>query len=167
MKLASGSNYRHITLMPPQFLNAMRTPKHTAAMPPLCAAPIYRDTSSASADVPPTVHVAPGTTQAPVKFDDLPRDMRRRLGSNECTENPLSDKTMSANKTPILSASDRIIRLPELLAILQISRTVVYDLQKKKILPHSVSITGGRAVGWKLSDIDRYLASLSKEARDD
>ncbi|CAE6695804.1 hypothetical protein R69619_00473 [Paraburkholderia nemoris] len=163
MKLASGSNYRHITPMPSQFLNAMRTPKHTAVTPPVCAAPIYRDANSASADVPPTINVVSGTAQTPVKFDDLPRDMRRRTNSNERPKNPMSDKNMAASKTPTLSASDRIIRLPELLAILQISRTTAYDLQKKKILPHSVSLGGGRAMGWKLSDIDRYLASLGAE----
>ena len=166
MKLASGNSYRHITSMPSQFLNAMRTPKHTAATPPLCAAPIYHDASAASAEVSPTINVVPGTTQSPVTFDDLPRGMRRHLGSNERTASPATAERMTANKAPITAIADRIIRLPELLAILQISRTTAYDLQKKKILPHSVSL-GGRAVGWKMSDIERFVASLGAEARDD
>lgn len=97
--------------------------------------------------------------------------MRRRLALDSSASTPATAATESVAQTahaPILPASDRIIRLPELLAILQISRTTAYELQKKKILPQSVSITGGgRAMGWKLSDIDRYLASLSKEGRDD
>lgn len=52
------------------------------------------------------------------------------------------------------------------MAILQISRTVVYELQKKGVLPHSVRI-GARSVGWKLSEIENFVASLGTEARDE
>jgi predicted DNA-binding transcriptional regulator AlpA len=110
--------------------------------------------------------VVSGTPKAPVKFDDLPRGMRRHLGSSERTTSPATAERMTANKAPTTAISDRIIRLPELLVILQISRTTAYELQKKNILPHSVSITGGRAVGWKLSDIERFVASLGAEVRD-
>ncbi|WP_281663541.1 helix-turn-helix transcriptional regulator [Paraburkholderia fungorum] len=74
----------------------------------------------------------------------------------------------AAHKTtaPVTQTSDRIVRLPELLATFQISRTTAYAWQKTGLLPRSVAL-GPRARGWKLSDIERFLASLGTEARDD
>ncbi|WP_080435420.1 helix-turn-helix transcriptional regulator [Burkholderia ubonensis] len=96
------------------------------------------------------------------KSSEVPRRLRNRTAHDASTAHLESGERATVNAK---LACDRIVRLPELMAILQISRTVVYELQKKGVLPHSVRI-GSRSVGWKLSEIERFLASLGTEVGD-
>ncbi|WP_233846320.1 helix-turn-helix transcriptional regulator [Paraburkholderia sp. HD33-4] len=106
------------------------------------------------------------TINSRVTTDDFLPKVRRQLKIRESVSPAGASETTSANSRLGLAACDRIVRLPELLAIFQISRTTAYEWQKAGRLPHSVAL-GPRARGWKLSDIERFLASLSTEPRDD
>lgn len=139
--------------------------KHFPALPPLCAAPIPCDVDHGTVAVPQIHNVTSNTINGPVKLAELPSHMRRRAVADKHAVNQATCEAMPATTTYVTSVSDRIIRLQELLAILQISRTTAYDWQKRNILPHSVSL-GPRAVGWKLSDIERFLSCLGKENGD-
>ncbi|WP_080410388.1 helix-turn-helix transcriptional regulator [Burkholderia ubonensis] len=113
--------------------------KHSIEGPPTSAAPLYLDSSVTFGGAQPA---RSGVSKPPAC----------------ATESTL------ANQTWELSTSDRIVRLPELLAILQISRTTAYAWQKAGLLPRSVAL-GPRARGWKLSEIERFIAALGKEER--
>ena len=57
-------------------------------------------------------------------------------------------------------AGDRILRLPEVRERLGgVAASTVYAAMKKDLLPRSVPITGSRAVGWRESDINAFIAS--------
>lgn len=56
-------------------------------------------------------------------------------------------------------AGDRILRLPEVLAMFGVSRTTLYRGIKDFRFPAGVPI-GVRAVGWRNSDLQRHIASL-------
>lgn len=137
--------------------------KHSLGRPPTSAAPIYLDSSSPVGDAQPS-HGE--TINRQVKYVDLSRIARRQLDVRKSRPGAGVCETTSVNPPLELAASDRIVRLPELLAIFQISRTTAYAWQKTGRLPRSVAL-GPRARGWKLSDIARFLASLGTEARDD
>ncbi len=53
---------------------------------------------------------------------------------------------------------DRIFRPKEVCRILSIGRTKFYELRKSGDFPAGV-VLGERAVGWRASDIDRWIAS--------
>ncbi|MGR5421878.1 helix-turn-helix transcriptional regulator [Vibrio sp. PNB22_4_1] len=57
-------------------------------------------------------------------------------------------------------STDRIIREPERLALTGISKTTWWEKEKKGELPKRISL-GARSVGWRLSDINAWLDSLS------
>lgn len=134
--------------------------KHTIEGPPASAAPLYLD-SSCSADDALSSDVE--ATKRDVMLSDFSRNVRRQLDVSTLPP-ACAIETMSVNRTREPTTSDRIVRLPELLVILQISRTTAYAWQKAGLLPHSVAL-GPRARGWKLSDIERFLASLGTEAK--
>lgn len=138
-------------------MNAMDSIKHTPSWPPFSAASIFR---SPSAGASSSERSLAGKEAA--NSSDAPRRLRSRTTHDTSTAQRESEERATVGAK---LACDRIIRLPELMAILQISRTVVYELQKKGVLPHSVRI-GARSVGWKLSDVDRFVASLGKESGD-
>ena len=52
----------------------------------------------------------------------------------------------------------RIQRLPEVLARVGLSRSTVYDMQARGTFPKAIQL-GSRAVGWRSTDIDTWLAS--------
>ncbi|UVS85005.1 AlpA family phage regulatory protein [Burkholderia glumae] len=137
--------------------------KHSIERPPTSAAPLYLDSSGSVGDPQPSRSEA---INRQVKLGDLSRKARRQLDGSTLTPSADVTETTSANRTREPTTSDRIVRLPELLAIFQISRTTAYAWQKAGLLPHSV-VLGPRARGWKLSEIESHLASLGKEARDD
>ncbi|WP_180970443.1 helix-turn-helix transcriptional regulator [Burkholderia sp. WAC0059] len=95
-------------------------------------------------------------------YDDLSRTARRQLAARTSVASAGVRETTSGNPSLPLPTADRIVRLPELLAIFQISRTTAYAWQKAGLLPRSVAL-GPRARGWKLSDIARHLASLGED----
>ncbi|WP_321867036.1 helix-turn-helix transcriptional regulator [Paraburkholderia tropica] len=136
----------------------MDSTKHTPSWPPFSAASIFR---SPSASASSSERSAAGKEAA--NSSGVPRRLRSRTTHGTSTAHLESGERATVNSK---LACDRIIRLPELMAILQISRTVVYELQKKGVLPHSVRI-GARSVGWKLSEIENFVASLGTEARDE
>ena len=53
-----------------------------------------------------------------------------------------------------------ILRLPALLMLTGLSRSSIYAAIKRKEFPAPVSL-GPRAVGWRESDIDNWLATRS------
>lgn len=55
--------------------------------------------------------------------------------------------------------ADRILRLPEVIAITAKSRSGIYADMRTGSFPRSVSI-GARAVGWRSADIHAWLISL-------
>ncbi|MCX4165127.1 MULTISPECIES: AlpA family transcriptional regulator [Paraburkholderia] len=144
------------------FQIAMGSLKFYPSPPLLSAAPIDCDTAASIASPPQSPHVAPSKDY--VNLDELPRRMRRRITQNGRFANPSANESAATN---MIAVSDRIIRMAELLEILQIGRTTAYEMMKRGSLPQSIRI-GARAIGWKLSDIERFLAALgTTEAHDD
>jgi predicted DNA-binding transcriptional regulator AlpA len=58
-------------------------------------------------------------------------------------------------------SEDRILRLPEVLRLFPISRSAWYKGVAEGRYPAAIKLSA-RAVGWKKSDIDKLVASLSK-----
>lgn len=56
--------------------------------------------------------------------------------------------------------STRIVRTKEVCKILSIGRTTLHELRKSGDFPACI-VLGERAVGWKLSDIECWIASRS------
>lgn len=54
---------------------------------------------------------------------------------------------------------ERILRLPDVKAKTGLSRSSIYQRMRAKTFPPAVMITE-YAVGWKLSDIDRWISQL-------
>ena len=135
--------------------------KHSIDGPTTSAAPLCLDSSDSVGDAQPSHSEA---INRQVKLGDLSREARRQLDVSTFTPSAYATETTSVNRTWEPTISDRIVRLPELLTILQISRTTAYAWQKAGLLPRSVAL-GPRARGWKLSEIERFIAALGKEAR--
>jgi prophage regulatory protein len=53
--------------------------------------------------------------------------------------------------------TDRILRRPEVEDRTGLARSTIYDLKKEGLFPQPVKL-GKRAVGWRESDIRRWLA---------
>ncbi|RQN40816.1 helix-turn-helix transcriptional regulator [Paraburkholderia tropica] len=135
--------------------------KHALEQPLTCAAPLNLDSPGCVDDA----HTSRGeATNRPAIYDDLSHVARRQLAGHNCAPALGVNEKAPTNQAFSLATADRIIRLPELLAILQISRTTAYAWQKAGRLPRSVAL-GPRARGWKLSDVARFLASLGTEAQ--
>ncbi|WP_211632109.1 helix-turn-helix transcriptional regulator [Paraburkholderia nemoris] len=134
----------------------MDSTKHTCNWPPFSAASAILSPSTSG-----SVSERSASGKEAAKSSDVLPSVRSR------TTHDVSHAHIEFQERATVDAKlacDRIVRLPELMAILQISRTVVYDLQKKGVLPHSVRISS-RSVGWKLSEIERFVASLGTEAQ--
>ena len=52
----------------------------------------------------------------------------------------------------------RIVRLPEVMQLTGLSKTVIYRRMKRSEFPGTVDL-GGRAVGWRLRDVAGWLAA--------
>ncbi|RQQ31936.1 AlpA family phage regulatory protein [Burkholderia stagnalis] len=135
--------------------------KYSIERLPTSAATLHLDSSGSVGDAQPSYSEA---IDRQVKLGDLSREARHQLDVSTFTRSAYATEATSANRTWEPATSDRIVRLPELLAILQISRTTAYAWQKAGLLPRSVAL-GPRARGWKLSEIERFIAALGKEAR--
>ncbi|TCK95572.1 AlpA family phage regulatory protein [Paraburkholderia sp. BL9I2N2] len=137
-------------------MNAMDSTKHTRNWPRFSAASAILSPPASG-----SVSERSASGKEAAKSSDVPPSLRSRTAHDVSHAHIKSEERATIDAK---LACDRILRLPELMAILQISRTVVYDLQKKGVLPHSVRI-GSRSVGWKLSEIERFVASLGTEAQ--
>jgi len=51
-----------------------------------------------------------------------------------------------------------IIRLPQVMQLVGLRRTSIYDMMKMGTFPRSVAL-GARAVGWRLGDVRAWLKS--------
>jgi prophage regulatory protein len=61
---------------------------------------------------------------------------------------------------------DSLLRRQQVQARTGLARSTLYALIRSGEFPASVSLTGGRAVAWRASDVDRWIASrtVSKAA---
>ena len=59
---------------------------------------------------------------------------------------------------PRAAITPEIYRLPEVVAICGISRSTIYEMIRRDEFPRPVQL-GARAVGWRRSDIEAWLAS--------
>lgn len=53
---------------------------------------------------------------------------------------------------------DEIMRLPDVLRAVGLSRSTIYRLMERKAFPGSVPLTGERAIGWRRGDVRGWLA---------
>ncbi|GIX26403.1 MAG: hypothetical protein KatS3mg123_0284 [Burkholderiales bacterium] len=59
---------------------------------------------------------------------------------------------------------DRVLRLPDVLQLIGMGRTWLYAAVKSGVFPKPIRI-GKRAVGWRASDIEAWLAEREKLSR--
>ena len=57
----------------------------------------------------------------------------------------------------------RIVRLPEVMTLTGLSKTVIYRRMKRGEFPTAIDL-GGRAVGWRIRDVTNWLASRARAA---
>lgn len=57
----------------------------------------------------------------------------------------------------------RIVRLPAVTAMTGLSKTVIYRRMRAGTFPRAVDL-GGRAVGWRLGDVEDWLDSRPSAA---
>lgn len=63
------------------------------------------------------------------------------------------------------SSGERLLRKREVLAMVGLGTTSLYARIKEGQFPRSIPLSpGGRAVGWKLSAVQRYIADRIAEA---
>ena len=53
---------------------------------------------------------------------------------------------------------DRLLRLPEVIAIVGLSRSTIYAMMEKSLFPQQVRL-GQRSVAWWESEINEWIAS--------
>ena len=58
---------------------------------------------------------------------------------------------------------DCIIRLPQALALVGLSRSQLYRLEARGAFPKRLQLTGARSIGWRLSDVEDWIASRSPD----
>jgi prophage regulatory protein len=54
-----------------------------------------------------------------------------------------------------------ILRLPEVMRLVSLSKSTIYQMIKEERFPRSVSLGGKRAVGWLVGDIRSWLYSVA------
>ena len=57
------------------------------------------------------------------------------------------------------------VRMPEVISRTGLSRSHIYKLQSAGSFPKSISLCGGRAVGWLDSEIDEWMEYRINESR--
>tara|TARA_B100000579_G_C22429772_1_gene664706 strand:- start:218 stop:418 length:201 start_codon:yes stop_codon:yes gene_type:complete len=62
-----------------------------------------------------------------------------------------------------MQLSDRLLRLPEVLEIVPIKKSTLYDLMRRGLFPKNIKL-GSNIVAWKISDIDKWIANKIKES---
>jgi len=68
--------------------------------------------------------------------------------------------TVISNKDKVMQNS--ILRLPDVIAVIRLSRSSIYNAIKAGTFPRPISL-GARAVGWRSEDIHNWLESLSTQ----
>ncbi len=68
-------------------------------------------------------------------------------------------KTMGCLSGDLVDGFIRPARLAEQLGV---SRSTVWRMEKAGVLPPKVAITGGRAVGWRVSEVIEFVNSRKK-----
>ena len=66
--------------------------------------------------------------------------------------------------TDLPLAAPQLLRLPQVLALLGMSRSWVYGEIARGAFPPPVRL-GRRAVAWRLSDIERWMAEIDGDAK--
>ena len=65
------------------------------------------------------------------------------------------------NLNNLLTNSKRILRLKDVQTLTGLSRTMIYDLQRKGEFPQSIKLVqSGRAMGWQYSDVINWIDSI-------
>ncbi len=57
------------------------------------------------------------------------------------------------------------VRMPEVISRTGLSRSHIYKLQSSGSFPKSISLCGGRAVGWLDSEIDEWMEYRINQSR--
>ena len=57
------------------------------------------------------------------------------------------------------------VRMPEVISRTGLSRSHIYKLQSSGAFPKSISLCGGRAVGWLDSEIDEWMECRINQSR--
>ena len=63
-----------------------------------------------------------------------------------------------------MQTPDRILKRPEVTAMTGLSRSEIYRRWDKKTFPAPVKLGGKKAIGWKLSVIQHWIAELEPAA---
>jgi len=58
----------------------------------------------------------------------------------------------------------KIYRINNVVDVCASSRATIYRLMNNGLFPKSIKLTGRRDVGWRSSDIDRLVSTVSSEA---
>lgn len=58
----------------------------------------------------------------------------------------------------------KIYRIYNVVDVCASSRAIIYRLMNNGLFPKSIKLTGRRDVGWRNSDIDRWVSTVSSEA---
>ena len=66
--------------------------------------------------------------------------------------------TIASHPSGFQIVSHRLLRLPEVLAMIGLSRATVYRLMDKGAFPRPVQLTE-RAVGWRATDVTTWISS--------
>lgn len=64
----------------------------------------------------------------------------------------------------ILTNSDSILRLSEVVARTRLSRVTLWRMQRQGLFPLRRRLTGGRAVGWLSSEIEAWIVTRTAVA---
>jgi len=70
-----------------------------------------------------------------------------------------SDYTTTTQVVP-----DRLVRLPELIALTGVSPSSIWRWERQGEFPARIHI-GARAIGWRLSDINKWLSARCSEGQ--
>ena len=65
-----------------------------------------------------------------------------------------------------VARSARVLRLPEVLNLVSLSRKKLYELIRQGRFPKQVRL-GARSVGWREAEIEQWLASRSHAGRNE
>ncbi len=64
----------------------------------------------------------------------------------------------NAYRNSVLAEPNRLVRLPELIALIGVSPSTIWRWERQGSFPSRIQI-GARAIGWRLLEVERWLAS--------
>ena len=59
--------------------------------------------------------------------------------------------------------TEKLIRLPELMAITSMKKSTIYDMQRAQKFPQSLRLSR-RCVAWKSTDVQNWISSREQKA---